>query len=91
MSVVLDPPNQLVFKRPLTQPIEEFLYVKNDGTEPIAFKVKTTAPKQYCVRPNSGIISPSSMWKFKSYSNPSKKNLPLTSNAKTNFWSKRLK
>ncbi|ORZ09540.1 PapD-like protein [Absidia repens] len=60
MSVVLDPPNQLVFKRPLTQPIEEFLYVKNVGTEPIAFKVKTTAPKQYCVRPNSGIISPSS-------------------------------
>ncbi|KAI8342403.1 PapD-like protein [Chlamydoabsidia padenii] len=60
MSVVLDPPSQLVFKRPLTQPIEEFLIVKNVGTEPIAFKVKTTAPKQYCVRPNSGIIQPSS-------------------------------
>ncbi|SAM02728.1 hypothetical protein [Absidia glauca] len=60
MTVVLDPPSQLVFRRPLTQPIEEFLQVRNVGTEPMAFKVKTTAPKQYCVRPNSGIIQPSS-------------------------------
>ncbi|KAI8092635.1 PapD-like protein [Halteromyces radiatus] len=60
MTVVLDPPTHLSFKRPLTQPIEEFLYVRNVGVEPIAFKVKTTAPKQYCVRPNSGIIQPSS-------------------------------
>ncbi|CAJ0840194.1 12659_t:CDS:2, partial [Entrophospora sp. SA101] len=29
---------------------------KNPKPEPIAFKVKTTAPKQYCVRPNSGRI-----------------------------------
>ncbi|CAO3651036.1 unnamed protein product [Cunninghamella blakesleeana] len=56
MSVALDPPNQLVFKRPLTEPIEEILYVKNVGNEPIAFKIKTTAPKQYCVRPNSAFI-----------------------------------
>jgi hypothetical protein len=30
------------------------------GTEPLAFKVKTTTPKQYCVKPNVGIIAPSS-------------------------------
>ncbi|KAI9305483.1 PapD-like protein [Cunninghamella echinulata] len=58
MSVALDPPSQLIFKRPLTQPIEEILYVKNVGNEPLAFKVKTTAPKKYCVRPNSIVFQP---------------------------------
>ncbi|SAL98149.1 hypothetical protein [Absidia glauca] len=60
MSVVLDPPSQLLFKRPLTQPIEHILHLQNVGTEPLAFKVKTTTPKQYCVKPNVGIIAPSS-------------------------------
>lgn len=30
--------------------------MRNPNPEPVAFKVKTTAPKQYCVRPNSGRI-----------------------------------
>jgi hypothetical protein len=30
----------------------------NPHPDPVAFKVKTTAPKQYCVRPNSGRIEP---------------------------------
>jgi hypothetical protein len=30
--------------------------VKNPNAEPAIFKVKTTAPKQYCVRPNAGRI-----------------------------------
>ncbi|ORX58164.1 hypothetical protein DM01DRAFT_1318936 [Hesseltinella vesiculosa] len=57
-TVILTPPNVLGFKRPLTQPIEEYLKVTNNGPVPIAFKVKTTAPKRYCVKPNSGIIEP---------------------------------
>ena len=32
--------------------------VANTNSQPVAFKVKTTAPKQYCVRPNSGRIEP---------------------------------
>lgn len=40
--------------------IKEILKVKNNNNEPVAFKVKTTAPKQYCVRPNSGRIEPHS-------------------------------
>nr|CAG8450662.1 15693_t:CDS:2 [Entrophospora candida] len=56
MSVSLDPPNQLAFSRPFTQNVTRTLSVKNPNPEPIAFKVKTTAPKQYCVRPNSGRI-----------------------------------
>lgn len=30
----------------------------NSGTDHMAFKVKTTAPKKYCVRPNAGVIPP---------------------------------
>lgn len=32
--------------------------VKNDTNASMAFKVKTTAPKLYCVRPNSGVLAP---------------------------------
>lgn len=32
--------------------------VRNDGAAHLAFKVKTTAPKLYCVRPNCGSIAP---------------------------------
>lgn len=56
MSVSLEPPGQLTFPRPFTQNVTRTLSVKNPNPEPIAFKVKTTAPKQYCVRPNSGRI-----------------------------------
>lgn len=40
--------------------VKESIHVKNPGTEPVIFKVKTTAPKQYCVRPNAGRIEPNS-------------------------------
>jgi hypothetical protein len=32
------------------------LRLKNTGDSTVAFKVKTTAPKQYCVRPNCGNV-----------------------------------
>ena len=43
---------------PLTQLVKRSLQVSNPNNQPVAFKVKTTAPKQYCVRPNSGRIEP---------------------------------
>ncbi|KAB5589121.1 Vesicle-associated membrane protein-associated protein C16G5,05c [Ceratobasidium theobromae] len=58
MSVQLNPSNQLGFNRPLTQIVRRTLTVTNHNSAPVAFKVKTTAPKLYCVRPNSGIIEP---------------------------------
>ncbi|PLW13511.1 hypothetical protein PCASD_15447 [Puccinia coronata f. sp. avenae] len=57
MSVDVSP-SQLGFQRPLTQLVKRILTVTNPNPQPIAFKVKTTAPKQYCVRPNSGRIEP---------------------------------
>ncbi|KAF8229704.1 VAMP-associated protein [Tricholoma matsutake] len=58
MSVSLNPSNSLGFKRPLTQVVKRSLTITNHNTQPIAFKVKTTAPKLYCVRPNSGKVEP---------------------------------
>lgn len=58
MSITLEPPSQLFFERPLTVSASETLTLTNTGNEPVAFKVKTTSPKQYCVRPNSGKIEP---------------------------------
>ncbi|KAH7025920.1 PapD-like protein [Microdochium trichocladiopsis] len=57
MSVEIDP-QELGFHRPFTVEVKEALSIKNPNSHPIAFKVKTTAPKQYCVRPNSGRVEP---------------------------------
>ncbi|KAI1778301.1 VAMP-associated protein [Hypoxylon cercidicola] len=57
MSVEIDP-QELGFHRPFTTEVLEVLRIKNHSTQPVAFKVKTTAPKQYCVRPNSGRVEP---------------------------------
>lgn len=57
MSVDIDP-TELVFHRPFTAEVSQILKIKNPNHTPVAFKVKTTAPKQYCVRPNSGRIEP---------------------------------
>ncbi|CAF9913399.1 MAG: hypothetical protein GOMPHAMPRED_007890 [Gomphillus americanus] len=57
MSVELDPP-ELGFRRPFLHEVTQILKLTNPNNDPVAFKVKTTAPKQYCVRPNSGHIEP---------------------------------
>lgn len=57
MSVEIDP-QELGFHRPFTVEVSEVLKIRNPNTSPVAFKVKTTAPKQYCVRPNSGRVEP---------------------------------
>ncbi|KAI3728246.1 hypothetical protein L6452_16879 [Arctium lappa] len=40
------------------------VHIFNVSDEYVAFKVKTTSPKKFCVRPNSGIISPKSACDF---------------------------
>ncbi|CAM4586097.1 unnamed protein product [Leuciscus chuanchicus] len=56
--LVLDPPNDLKFKGPFTDVVTANLKLKNPSEKKVCFKVKTTAPRRYCVRPNSGIIEP---------------------------------
>lgn len=53
-------PEELGFRRPFNNEVTETLKLSNSNNAPVAFKVKTTAPKQYCVRPNSGTIQPNS-------------------------------
>ncbi|KAI0530775.1 hypothetical protein KFK09_000323 [Dendrobium nobile] len=38
--------------------------LSNKSNEYVAFKVKTTSPKRYCVRPNTGVIMPRSTCDF---------------------------
>ncbi|KAI8064687.1 hypothetical protein BC940DRAFT_305096 [Gongronella butleri] len=85
-SVALSPPNYLGFKRPLTQPIEEYLKVANtSSTTAMAFKVKTTAPKRYCVKPNSGIIEPNSSVDVQVVFQPFREEPPLDTRCKDKF------
>ena len=49
---------QLFCVGPFTEVVTADLKLSNPSKKRICFKVKTTAPKQYCVRPNSGLIEP---------------------------------
>lgn len=53
-------PQELKFRFELRKTIPVTLSLHNPGKETIAFKVKTTSPKKYCVRPSSGIVEPGS-------------------------------
>lgn len=43
------------FAGPFTDVVQAQMVLKNPTDRYVVFKVKTTAPKQYCVRPNSGM------------------------------------
>ncbi|CDK27838.1 unnamed protein product [Kuraishia capsulata CBS 1993] len=49
-------PAILKFKGPHKETATEFITVTNDTDGLLAFKVKTTAPKFYCVRPNAAVL-----------------------------------
>lgn len=54
----VDPENELHFKGPFHLPSAAFLRLTNISDKKVLFKIKTTAPKKYCVRPNSGLLFP---------------------------------
>ncbi|KAF5892091.1 vesicle-associated membrane protein-associated protein a, partial [Clarias magur] len=58
--LILDPPSDLKFKGPFTDVVTTNLKLRNPSDKKVCFKVKTTAPRRYCVRPNSGAIDPGS-------------------------------
>ncbi|KDQ11435.1 hypothetical protein BOTBODRAFT_455283 [Botryobasidium botryosum FD-172 SS1] len=85
MSVSLDPHQFLFFNRPLTQLVKRTLLLTNYNTQPVAFKVKTTAPKLYCVRPNSGRIEPNGQVEVQVLLQPMKEEPPLNAKCKDKF------
>lgn len=58
MSSIEILPDILEYKPPLTEQSTEYATITNNSSETIAFKVKTTAPKFYCVRPNAAVVAP---------------------------------
>ncbi|XP_010538462.1 PREDICTED: vesicle-associated protein 1-2-like [Tarenaya hassleriana] len=53
-------PLELKFPFELKTQISCSLHVSNKTDSYVAFKVKTTNPKKYCVRPNTGVVLPQS-------------------------------
>jgi hypothetical protein len=58
MTLELIPNGDLVFKGPFNAVSITTLKLSNSGNERLAYKIKTTAPKRYCVKPNSGFLEP---------------------------------
>lgn len=58
MTLQLIPNGDLVFKGPFNVVSTTKLQLANSGNERFAYKIKTTAPKRYCVKPNSGFLAP---------------------------------
>ncbi|XP_035678488.1 vesicle-associated membrane protein/synaptobrevin-binding protein-like isoform X2 [Branchiostoma floridae] len=58
--LILEPSGELKFKGPFTEVVTSNLKLNNPTDKRVCFKVKTTAPRRYCVRPNSGVVEPSS-------------------------------
>ncbi|PAA50033.1 hypothetical protein BOX15_Mlig031492g4, partial [Macrostomum lignano] len=56
----IKPELELTFRGPFDKVVTSTLRLRNPGSDVVAFKVKTTAPKRYCVRPNSGLVQPNS-------------------------------
>lgn len=52
----ISPDAHLTFKGPFNDVVTSILTLQNITEEKVCFKVKTTAPRRYCVRPNSGMI-----------------------------------
>ena len=55
-----------IFTGPFTKPVITVLKLSNPTEETVLFKIKTTAPKKYCVRPNFGHVMPHSNIKVES-------------------------
>ncbi|CAK9803507.1 Vesicle-associated membrane protein-associated protein A [Anthophora plagiata] len=57
--LIIEPRSELRFRGPFTE-VATTSYIKltNPSNHYIYFKVKTTAPRRYCVRPNSGCVRP---------------------------------
>jgi vesicle-associated membrane protein-associated protein A len=62
-GLVLDPPSELRFKGPFEDYVSVSLTIRNPTDKRIAFKIKTTAPKRYCVKPNSGVLDSGQLMK----------------------------
>ncbi|KAI8985822.1 PapD-like protein [Pilobolus umbonatus] len=85
MSVNIDVKDIIEFERPLTRVSKKTIHISNPHDKPVAFKVKTTAPKLYCVRPNSDIIQPNQTMAVSILLQAFKEEPPLDNKCKDKF------
>ncbi|KAJ8565952.1 hypothetical protein K7X08_008528 [Anisodus acutangulus] len=57
-------PSELKFTFEVKKQSSCAVHIANITDQYVAFKVKTTSPKKYCVRPNIGVIKPKSTYDF---------------------------
>lgn len=58
-ALIIEPENELRFQGPFSGVgVTSYITLTNPTKRKIYFKIKTTAPKRYCVRPNCGYIMP---------------------------------
>ncbi|KAJ1568861.1 phosphatidylinositol-binding protein scs2 [Cladochytrium tenue] len=85
-AVAIDPAHELEFRRPFSAVVKQVLVIRNTlRTDSIAFKVKTTAPKQYLVRPNSGCVAPGASTEVHVLLQPMKEDPPADFKCKDKF------
>uniref|UniRef100_A0A7S3E445 MSP domain-containing protein n=1 Tax=Chloropicon laureae TaxID=464258 RepID=A0A7S3E445_9CHLO len=58
--ILIISPTELKFKFEIRKQIPATLVLHNPATHTVAFKIKTTTPKKYCVRPSTGFVLPQS-------------------------------
>lgn len=56
--LIIEPPIDLTFTGTFTQIVYSYMKVKNPSDRKVCFKVQTTAPTRYCVKPTSGVVDP---------------------------------
>jgi len=56
--LIIEPQHELAFVGPFTTAVSAVMTLRNPSDRKVCFKIKTTAPKRYCVKPNSGVIDP---------------------------------
>jgi len=54
--LIIEPQHELSFVGPFTTAVSAVMSLTNPSDRKVCFKIKTTAPKRYCVKPNSGVI-----------------------------------
>ncbi|CAI2731256.1 unnamed protein product [Schistosoma spindalis] len=54
----IEPKSELVFEGPFVNVVTSYMKLTNPLNRAVGFKIKTTVPKCYCVKPSNGYIEP---------------------------------
>ncbi|ALC43406.1 fan, partial [Drosophila busckii] len=68
--LVVDPPSEIVFEGPFNRAVCKKVMVFNPCNYRVAFKLKTTTPRLFFVRPNVGLIKPNESFTIDIFMHP---------------------